>query len=98
MEERKAVETPPEERETIYEAAWERGGLQFRASFQDMLVDKEANDTAADFIKRKIRSIVKDPGPRRSCRTSTTPMRRSGRRSIPIISRPTTAPMSRWST
>ena len=61
VDDRKAVETPPEERETIYEAAWERGGLQFRASFQDMLVSKEANDTAADFIKRKIRSIVKDP-------------------------------------
>jgi cation diffusion facilitator CzcD-associated flavoprotein CzcO len=61
IEERLAVETPPEERETIYEAAWERGGLQFRAAFQDMMVDKAANDTAADFVKRKIRSIVKDP-------------------------------------
>jgi cation diffusion facilitator CzcD-associated flavoprotein CzcO len=61
IEERLAVETPPEERETIYEAAWERGGLQFRAAFQDMMVDKRANDTAADFVKRKIRSIVKDP-------------------------------------
>ena len=61
IEERLAVETPPEERETIYEAAWERGGLQFRAAFQDMMVDKGANDTAADFVKRKIRSIVKDP-------------------------------------
>ncbi|MBO0709936.1 MAG: NAD(P)/FAD-dependent oxidoreductase [Acetobacteraceae bacterium] len=61
VEERKAVETPPEEREVIYGAAWERGGLQFRAAFQDMLVSKEANDTAAEFIKRKIRSIVKDP-------------------------------------
>jgi cation diffusion facilitator CzcD-associated flavoprotein CzcO len=61
VEERLAVETPPEERETIYEAAWERGGLQFRASFKDMLASKAANDTAADFIKRKIRSIVKDP-------------------------------------
>jgi cation diffusion facilitator CzcD-associated flavoprotein CzcO len=61
IEERLAVETPPEEREKIYEAAWERGGLQFRAVFQDMLVDINANDTAADFIKRKIRSIVKDP-------------------------------------
>ena len=45
----------------IYEAAWERGGLQFRAAFQDMMIDKRANDTAADFVKRKIRSIVKDP-------------------------------------
>ncbi|MCL2429580.1 MAG: cyclohexanone monooxygenase, partial [Alphaproteobacteria bacterium] len=61
VEERKAVETPPEEREAIYEAAWEQGGLQFRASFQDMPVSKEANDTAAEFIKSKIRSIVKDP-------------------------------------
>ncbi len=61
VEERKAVETPPEERERLYEAAWQRGGLQFRATFQDMLVSQEANDTAADFIKRKIRSIVKDP-------------------------------------
>ncbi len=61
VEDRNAVETSPEEREKIYEAAWQRGGLQFRATFQDMLVSKAANDTAADFIKRKIRSIVKDP-------------------------------------
>ena len=61
VEDRKAVETPPEVRETLYEAAWERGGLQFRATFQDMLVSKEANNTAAEFIKSKIRSIVKDP-------------------------------------
>jgi cation diffusion facilitator CzcD-associated flavoprotein CzcO len=61
VEDRKAVETPPDEREKIYEASWERGGLQFRAAFQDMLISKEANDTAADFIKRKIRSIVKNP-------------------------------------
>ncbi len=60
VSERNAVETPPEDREKLYEAAWERGGLQFRATFQDMLFSKEANDTAADFIKRKIRSIVKD--------------------------------------
>jgi cation diffusion facilitator CzcD-associated flavoprotein CzcO len=61
IEERLAVETPPEERVKIYEAAWERGGLQFRAAFQDMMIDKRANDTAADFVKRKIRSTVKDP-------------------------------------
>jgi cation diffusion facilitator CzcD-associated flavoprotein CzcO len=61
IEERLAVETPAEEREAIYEAAWERGGLQFRAAFKDMMVDKAANDTAADFVKRKIRSIVRDP-------------------------------------
>jgi cation diffusion facilitator CzcD-associated flavoprotein CzcO len=62
VEDRKAVDTSPDEREKIYESAWQRGGLQFRATFEDMLVSKEANDTAADFIKRKIRSIVEDPG------------------------------------
>jgi cation diffusion facilitator CzcD-associated flavoprotein CzcO len=61
IEERKAADVSEDEREAIYEAAWERGGLQFRAVFQDILVDKASNDTAAAFIKRKIRQIVKDP-------------------------------------
>ncbi|WP_431269959.1 flavin-containing monooxygenase [Dankookia sp. P2] len=50
-----------EERRALYEAAWEKGGLQFRATFRDLLQDKAANDTAAEFLKAKIRSIVKDP-------------------------------------
>ncbi|MDB5372108.1 MAG: putative flavoprotein CzcO associated with the cation diffusion facilitator CzcD [Belnapia sp.] len=49
------------EREALYEAAWAKGGLQFRATFRDLLVDKAANDTAAAFLKNKIREIVKDP-------------------------------------
>ena len=58
---RKALEASEEERQAVYEAAWQKGGLQFRASFQDLVLDKAANDTAAEFIKRKIREIVKDP-------------------------------------
>jgi cation diffusion facilitator CzcD-associated flavoprotein CzcO len=50
-----------EERQRIYEAAWQKGGLQFRATFHDLLLDRKSNDTAADFIKNKIRQIVKDP-------------------------------------
>src|SRR3954466_5005261 len=50
---RKAFDVSEAERQAIYEAAWEKGGLQFRASFHDMLLDKAANDTAAEFIKRK---------------------------------------------
>src|SRR5262249_22534392 len=50
-----------DERLALYDAAWEKGGLQFRGTFRDLLVDKAANDTAADFIRAKIRSIVKDP-------------------------------------
>jgi cation diffusion facilitator CzcD-associated flavoprotein CzcO len=61
ISERLARATSSEERQALYEAAWEKGGLQFRATFQDLLVDKEANDTAAEFIRGKIREIVKDP-------------------------------------
>ena len=45
----------------IYEEYWEDGGLRFRSCFQDLLADKAANDTAAEFLKSKIRQIVKDP-------------------------------------
>ena len=58
---RLALETPPEERQALYEAAWEAGGLQFRATFQDLMVNKAANDTAAEFIRDKIRQIVTNP-------------------------------------
>ncbi len=61
IEERDAFDVTPDERRAVYEAAWEKGGLQFRATFRDLLIDKAANDTAADFIKAKIREIVKDP-------------------------------------
>ena len=61
IEERKVFDVSPQERQAIYEAAWETGGLQFRATFQDLLQDKGANNTAADFIRSKIRQIVKDP-------------------------------------
>ncbi len=61
IEDRAALETSAEERQVIYEAAWEKGGLQFRATFRDLLVDKAANDTAAEFLCGKIREIVKDP-------------------------------------
>ena len=61
IEDRSAFDVTPQERQALYEAAWEKGGLQFRATFRDLLVDKAANDTAADFIRAKIREIVKDP-------------------------------------
>jgi len=58
---RLALETSPEERQALYEKAWETGGLRFRATFRDLVTDKAANDTAAAFIRNKIREIVKDP-------------------------------------
>lgn len=57
----KILETSIEEREKIFEKAWLKGGLGFRACFNDIAFNKEANDLASDFIKRKIHKIVKDP-------------------------------------
>ncbi len=61
ISEQSALDVAPDERQARYEAAWERGGLRFRATFKDILVDREANDTASAFIRAKISSIVKDP-------------------------------------
>ncbi len=61
IEPRKAVETPPDEIEQIYETAWQKGGLQFRATFEDLLTSDVANKTAAEFIRKKILQLIKDP-------------------------------------
>jgi cation diffusion facilitator CzcD-associated flavoprotein CzcO len=59
--EREALSVDEAERRALYEAAWAHGGLQFRATFKDLLTSKAANDTASDFIRAKIAEIVKDP-------------------------------------
>jgi cyclohexanone monooxygenase len=57
-----ALEATPEEREAQYEAKWQEGGsISFLYSYTDLLVNKAANDTASEFVRNKIRSIVKDP-------------------------------------
>jgi cation diffusion facilitator CzcD-associated flavoprotein CzcO len=58
---RKALETPPSGRAAEYEKRWQRGGLSFLGAFQDLMVSREANDTAADFVRSKIREKVSDP-------------------------------------
>lgn len=50
------------EREKIYEEAWNTGG-GFRFMFEtfgDISIDEAANNSASDFIKKKIRETVKD--------------------------------------
>ena len=49
------------DRERHYENWWNRGGLIFLASYGDLLFNKEANDTAAAFVRKKIQSTVHDP-------------------------------------
>ena len=56
-----AIETPEKERTARYQERWDYGGLGFMASFSDLLLNDESNRTAQDFVKARIREIVKDP-------------------------------------
>ena len=61
MAPRKVLDTHPAERQALMEAAWLKGGLEFRAAFNDTLLSAEANQVVADFVRQKIRSIVQNP-------------------------------------
>jgi cation diffusion facilitator CzcD-associated flavoprotein CzcO len=56
-----ALATTAEERQREYETRWEEGGLPFMGAFADLMVDRQANETAAEFVRGKIREIVSDP-------------------------------------
>ena len=56
-----ALEVSPEERLSEYEKRWNRGGLGFAATYTDLQTSKAANDTAAEYFRAKIRSLVRDP-------------------------------------
>jgi cyclohexanone monooxygenase len=56
-----AHEATPEQRRAAFEARWRHGGLFFTGAFGDLLLDGEANEMAAEFVRGKIREIVRDP-------------------------------------
>jgi cyclohexanone monooxygenase len=56
-----ALEVSEAEREREYAARWEAGGLGFMGAFNDLILNRRANDTAAEFVRERIREIVKDP-------------------------------------
>jgi cyclohexanone monooxygenase len=57
-----AQEVMASERTQRYEERWQYGGNQaFLTAFNDLLTNQDSNDTAADFVRRKIRETVKDP-------------------------------------
>ena len=53
----------PQEQAAAFEAQWNSGGgFQFMLGvYADVVVDRRANQAATDFIKQKIRALVKDP-------------------------------------
>jgi len=62
LNDKSALEVSEAERLAEYERRWEAGGTAFMAAFNDLITNAEANHTAAEFVRNKIRQIVKDPG------------------------------------
>jgi cyclohexanone monooxygenase len=61
MPDRGALDDGDNERRAKYEQRWSRGGLTFMSVYNNLGLDKAANDTAADFVREKIAEIVTDP-------------------------------------
>ena len=63
ISDKKTMEVSPEERNRIFEEAWNTGGgFRFMfGTFSDISTDPAANEAACEFIKGKIRQTVKDP-------------------------------------
>ena len=57
-----ALEATEAERQRAYETKWAEGGsISFLYSYTDLLVNKASNDTASEFVRQKIRGIVRNP-------------------------------------
>ncbi|KAG0555842.1 hypothetical protein M758_11G006500 [Ceratodon purpureus] len=62
MPTKSALEASDEERLARYEAGWAKGGLvHLMMAYTDIMTNKAANDTLADFVRSKIQSIVTNP-------------------------------------
>jgi cation diffusion facilitator CzcD-associated flavoprotein CzcO len=51
----------PSEREAAFEYRWAHGGPVLLGTYGDIMINKDANWHAAEFVRAKIREIVKDP-------------------------------------
>ena len=56
-----ALDATAEEREAAFEERWRIGGLGMLSTFRDLLTNPAANELAAEFVRGKIRRIVRDP-------------------------------------
>jgi cyclohexanone monooxygenase len=61
LPDRGALDDGENARRAKYQERWERGGLTFMLAYNNLILDKAANDTAADFVRGKIAEIVADP-------------------------------------
>lgn len=51
----------PSQRKVLLEDAWKNGGLAMLGTFADLLINPEANEHVAEFVRGKIGEVVKDP-------------------------------------
>ena len=56
-----ALEVSEHERLTEYQTRWDVGYSGFISSYTDIGTNEEANETLSEFVRSKIREIVKDP-------------------------------------
>jgi cyclohexanone monooxygenase len=61
LPDRGALDDGENERRVKYDQRWAKGGLTFLLAYNNLILDKAANDTAADFVCGKIADIVEDP-------------------------------------
>src|SRR5437660_3747804 len=74
MPDRGALDDGDNERRSKYEARWAHGGLTFMSVYNNLAIDKAANDTAANFVRGKIAEIVKDPDTARMLQPNNHPI------------------------
>jgi cation diffusion facilitator CzcD-associated flavoprotein CzcO/acetyl esterase/lipase len=75
LSQRSALEVTPPERRTIYERGWAEGGIGgITLAFNDISTHAEANQTAAEFVRSKIRQIVRDPATAEALCPTTHPI------------------------
>lgn len=57
-----ALEVSEDDRRAKYESGWQNGNfIQLIYAYNDLMINKEANETICEFVREKIRSIVKNP-------------------------------------
>jgi cyclohexanone monooxygenase len=74
LPDRGALDDGENARRAKYESRWAYGGLTFLAVYNNLVLDKTANDTAADFVRGKIAEIVRDPATAKLLQPSDHPI------------------------
>jgi cyclohexanone monooxygenase len=74
LPDRGALDDGENARRVKYEQRWAKGGLTFMLAYNNLILDKIANETAANFVREKIAEIVKDPATARRLQPDDHPI------------------------